>query len=817
MAVKFTDKAEKILQLASQEAQRLRHGYVGTEHILWGLLKQHDSIAVHALLECEIDPTDTASKIQESLLRIPAKESNGTLPFTPHAKRSLELAGDEAVRMGFSYIGPEHLLVGLLREEEGEAARILGESEVDKDRIKQVLNQIMGGAGNEPEKRSPSTIVKKTNPATPTLDSNGVDLTELASQNKLDPVIGRDREIQRVIQILTRKTKNNPVVLGEPGVGKTAIIEGLAQRIADGNVPEILARQRVVTLDLASLLAGTKYRGEFEKRIKAIIKEVVDAGNVIIFIDELHTIMGAGASESSLDASNILKPSLSRGEIQCIGATTLDEYRKHIEKDGAMERRFQTILVDPPDRDETIRILKGLRDTFEAHHRVRIEDDAIAAAVDLSIRYISNRFLPDKAIDVIDEACSSERLQRTTKPPDVTGLENEIQRLERAKDEAVFAQDFELAARIRDQLEGTKSTKERINLEWKRSTKEVDGSIDADAISRTVASMTGIPVHNLSEDEADRLKKMEHHLHEMVVSQDQAIHCISRAIRRSRAGLRDPNRPTGSFIFVGPSGVGKTLVAKSLAKFLFGKEDALLSLDMSEYMEKHSISRLVGSPPGYVGYEEGGQLSEKVRRKPYMVVLFDEIEKAHLDVCNMLLQILEEGRLTDSFGRVVDFRNTIIILTSNLGVGEIESRGSVGFTNSGEDRDRDARHAQILQAVRDHFRPEFLNRLDEIVHFEAFTHGDLRRILDLELRKLESRLKGISVKIEPTAEAAEFLIESGTNPGSGARGIRRVIEEKIEDVIADLMLDKKVHDGDVLAVRLEDDHVRIEAKESTTA
>ncbi|MCI0651928.1 MAG: ATP-dependent Clp protease ATP-binding subunit [Planctomycetes bacterium] len=801
MAVKYTEKAEKILHLANEEAKRLRHGYVGTEHILWALLKHRESIAVQALVQCEIDPEATANRIEESLQRIPSKETTGSLPHTPHAKRSLELAWDSAVRMGYFFVGPEHLLIGLLREEEGEAARILAENEIDKDRIKEVLKQMMIGSG-EGDKRSGAATLKKSGPATPTLDANGVDLTELAAQNKLDPVIGRHKEIQRVIQILSRKTKNNPVVLGEPGVGKTAIIEGLAQRIADGNVPEVLAKKRVFNLDLASLLAGTKYRGEFEKRIKSIVKEVVEARNVIIFIDEIHTIMGAGASESSLDASNILKPSLSRGEIQCIGATTLDEYRRHIERDGAMERRFQTLIVDPPDRDETVRILRGLRDRFEAHHRVRIEDDAIDAAVDLSIRYISNRFLPDKSIDVIDEACSNERLQRTTRPPDLTELENEIARLERAKDEAVFSQDFELAANVRDQLEAAKEAKESALLEWKRSNKEVDGAVTVASINATVASMTGIPVQNLTEDEALRLRQMEASLHEMVVSQDGAIQCISRAIRRSRAGLRDPHRPMGSFIFVGPSGVGKTLVAKSLAKFLFGKEDALLALDMSEYMEKHNVSRLVGSPPGYVGYEEGGQLTEKVRRKPYMVLLFDEIEKAHPDVCNMLLQILEEGRLTDAFGRTVDFRNCILILTSNLGISEIQSRSALGFGGAASTREREDRRARISEAVGAHFRPEFLNRLDEIVHFEPFTHEELRKILSLEVRKLETRLKNLHLKIHLSDDAADLLLRMGVSPASGARGLRRVLEEKVEDLIADRILDRKIHEGECLLVKV---------------
>ncbi|MEM7165203.1 MAG: ATP-dependent Clp protease ATP-binding subunit [Planctomycetota bacterium] len=806
MAVKFTEKAEKVLQEANVQAQRLKHGYVGTEHILGALLMQRDSVAVQTLMRCDLTLEMLTEMVRESLQRIPAKDGGDpSLRFTPHAKRSLELASDEAVRMGHFYIGTEHLLLGLVREEEGEASRLLMEKDVDKDRIREVIQQMLGGAQQaEPDRSSTANVVRKKNAATPTLDANGVDLTDLAAHNKIDPVIGRDKEIQRIIQILSRKTKNNPVVLGEPGVGKTAIIEGLAQRISDGNVPEVLVNKRLVTLDLASLLAGTKYRGEFEKRIKAIIKEVLDSGNIILFIDELHTIMGAGASESSLDASNILKPSLSRGEIQCIGATTLDEFRRHIEKDGAMERRFQSLIIEPPSRDESVRILTGLRDTFEAHHRVRIKDCAIEAAVDLSIRYISNRFLPDKAIDVIDEACSSERLQRTTRPPDVTEIEQEIQRLEREKDEAVFSQDFELAAGVRDKLEKAKDQKEHIIVEWKRASKEVDGAVTAETISATIAEMTGIPVSNLHEDEALRLKDMEASLHETVVSQDAAVRVISKAIRRSRAGLRDPNRPLGSFIFAGPSGVGKTLCAKALANFLFGSDDALFAIDMSEYMEKHAASRLVGSPPGYVGYEEGGQLTEKVRRKPYMVVLFDEIEKAHPDVANMLLQILEEGRLTDSFGRQVDFRNTIIIMTSNLGVAELETRSSLGFAASAVEKEREDQHTRVTEAVKAHFRPEFVNRLDEVVPFDFFTEQELMEILRMETKKLEERLESKQVKIQLSSDACHELIKLSASPHSGARGIRRIIEERIEDSVADLILDSALTAGCIIFVDLDE-------------
>ena len=811
MAVKFTEKAEKALLAAGTEAKDRNHDFVGTEHLLYGLLAQSDCVALQAISRCELQPLQIRDVLDKELDKIRGEQGLKNIPFSPHAKRSLELAGDEAVRWGHFFINTEHLLMGLIREEEGHAARMLLEMGLSPQHLEGQILAILGEP-KEPAKEEKYQFLQAQNPKLTVLESYSVDLTEQARLNKLDPVIGREKEIQRIIQILSRKTKNNPVVLGEPGVGKTAIIEGLAQKIADKEVPEGLASKQVVSLDLAAVLAGTKYRGEFEKRLKTIIKEVMEVKKIVLFIDELHTIMGAGASESSLDASNILKPPLSRGDIQCIGATTLDEYRKHIEKDGAMERRFQTVVVDPPSKEETIEILTGLRDGFEAHHRVRITDSAVAASVELSSRYIADRFLPDKAIDVLDEACSRERLTRTTKPPDLTSMENDLVQLEREKDQAVHSQDFELAAKLRDQVEKLKEKRDQVVISWKRSSKEIDGQVDAEAVAETVADMTGIPSSNLKEEETARLVKIESHLAEMVVSQKHAITTVGRAIRRSRAGLKDPNRPLGSFIFVGPTGVGKTLLAKALARFLFGSEDSLVTLDMSEYMEKHSLSRLIGSPPGYVGYEEGGQLTEKIRRKPYSVVLFDEIEKAHPDLTNMLLQILEEGRLSDSYGRMVDFRNTLIIMTSNLGVARSISQSSLGFRQTENESEQDVQLKMIRDELEEHFRPEFLNRLDAVVTFSYLDEEAVRDIFKLEVRKIQERLARHELALEIAPDVEESILTEGYSEKTGARGIRRVLEEKIEDPLSELIILGQISKGQTARASLEGGKIEIKVQ-----
>ncbi|GJM24778.1 MAG: ATP-dependent Clp protease ATP-binding protein [Phycisphaerae bacterium] len=790
MFERFTDRARKVMALANQEAQRFNHEYIGTEHVLLGLVKEGSGVGANVLKNIDVDLRKVRLEVEKLVKSGPDMVTMGRLPQTPRAKKVIEYAIEEARNLNHNYVGTEHLLLGLLREQDGVAAQVLMNLNLKLDEVREeVLNLL--GAGAESEEVG-GAVAGEAQPnkksKTPALDSFGRDLTELARTDKLDPVIGRSHEIERVVQILCRRQKNNPVLLGEAGVGKTAIVEGLATKIVENDIPEILADRRIVVLDLAMMVAGTKYRGQFEERIKSVMNEVRRARNVILFIDELHTLVGAGGAEGAIDASNVLKPALSRGEIQCIGATTLDEYRKYIEKDGALERRFQQIIVEPPSEEETVEILKGLRDRYEAHHRVRITDQALKTAVELSGRYISGRVQPDKSIDIIDEAGARVRLKSMTKPPDLTELERDVDRVNAEKDEAVRGADYERAAELRDKSETLKTQKIEMKKRWRDRIQEFDGEVDEEIIAEVVSSMTGIPLMRMEKDEIERLLQLEAELHRKVVSQDEAVKAIARAVRRSRSGLKDPNRPMGSFIFVGPSGVGKTYLGKCLAEFMFGDPDALMILDMSEYMEKHNVSRLVGAPPGYVGYEEGGQLTERIRRRPYSVVLFDEIEKAHPDVFNMLLQIMEEGRLTDSFGRYVDFKNTIIIMTSNVGAAKITHETSFGFQQQDEDVNYGKMKETLQGELENHFRPEFINRLDEIVVFHKLVHDDLVQIIDLEVAKLADRLRTKGLELELTDEAKDFLIERGTDEKFGARPLRRAIEQYVEDPLSEAML-----------------------------
>jgi len=798
------------MALANQEAQRFNHEYIGTEHILLGLVKEGSGVGANVLKNLDVDLRKVRMEVEKLVKSGPEMVAIGKLPQTPRAKKVIEFAIEEARNLNHNYVGTEHLLLGLLREQDGVAAQVLMNLGIKLEEVREeVLNLL--GAGETSEEASqvpgmtpPDAARKGGRSKTPALDSFGRDLTEMAKQGKLDPVIGRFNEIERVLVVLCRRYKNNPVLLGEAGVGKTAIVEGLAQRIVGNNVPELLADKRIVVLDLAMMVAGTKYRGQFEERIKAVMNEVRRARNVILFIDELHTLVGAGGAEGAIDASNVLKPALSRGEIQCIGATTLDEYRKYIEKDGALERRFQQIIVEAPTREETIEILKGLRDRYEAHHRVQITDEALLAAVDLSMRYIPGRVLPDKAIDVIDEAGARIRLRAMTKPSSLTQIEDDLKKLAIEKDESVRNADYERAASLRDKHISLMTEKERLEREWHDRRSETDGVVDGEVVAEVVSKMTGVPLTRLEKEEAARLLELENELHKRVISQQEAISAISRSVRRSRSGMKDPNRPMGSFIFIGPSGVGKTLLAKSLAEFMFGSEEALVQIDMSEYMEKHNVSRLIGAPPGYVGYEEGGQLTERIRRRPYSVVLLDEIEKAHPDCFNMLLQIMEEGRLTDSFGRHVDFRNTVLIMTSNIGAEKITHQATFGFEKRDENLSYEKMRNMLKQELENHFRPEFLNRVDEIVVFHKLTHQDLTQIVDLELRKVERRLKDHGLKLELTAEAKDFLLEKGTDEKFGARPLRRAIEQCVEDPLSENILRGLYKGKDMLRVVVEE-------------
>ncbi len=780
------------MALANQEAQRFNHEYIGTEHILLGLVKEGSGVGANVLKNLDVDLRKVRLEVEKLVKSGPDMATMGKLPQTPRAKKVIEFAIEEARNLNHNYVGTEHLLLGLLREQDGVAAHVLMNLGIKLEEVREeVLNLL--GAGTEAEEATATAgggaePSRKGKSKTPALDSFGRDLTEMARDGKLDPVIGREDEIERLLVVLCRRYKNNPVLLGEAGVGKTAIVEGLAQQIVSNAVPEILADKRIVVLDLAMMVAGTKYRGQFEERIKAVMNEVRRAKNVILFIDELHTLVGAGGAEGAIDASNVLKPALSRGEMQCIGATTLDEYRKYVEKDGALERRFQQIIVEPPTREETYEILRGLRDRYEAHHRVQISDDALRAAVDLSMRYIPGRVLPDKAIDVIDEAGARVRLKSMTKPPDLSALEEQIKRLTIEKDESVRNADYERAADLRDKAISLGADKERVQRAWQEQRNEIEGVVDEEVIAEVVSKMTGVPLTRLEKEEAARLLELENELQRRVISQAEAINAVSRSVRRSRSGLKDPNRPMGSFIFIGPSGVGKTLLAKSLAAFMFGNEEALISLDMSEYMEKHNVSRLIGAPPGYVGYEEGGQLTEKIRRRPYAVVLLDEIEKAHPDVFNMLLQIMEEGRLTDSFGRHVDFRNVILIMTSNIGADKITHQATFGFEKRDENVTYEKMRNMLKQELENHFRPEFLNRVDEIVVFHKLSQADLTQIVDLELRKVANRLLEHGLTMEVTEEAKQFLIDKGTDEKFGARPLRRAIEQHLEDPLSESLL-----------------------------
>ena len=794
MYERFTDRARKVMQLANQEAQRFNHEYIGTEHILLGLVKEGSGVAANVLKNLDVDLRKIRLEVEKIVQAGPDMVTMGKLPQTPRAKKVIEYSMEEARNLNHNYVGTEHILLGLLREQEGVAAQVLMNLGLKLEDVREeVLNLLGHGmetseSGERSVGGAPAGSPKSGKSKTPALDSFGRDLTELARQGKLDPVIGRANEIERVIQILCRRQKNNPVLLGEAGVGKTAIAEGFAQMVVDNNVPELLRDKRIVVLDLAMMVAGTKYRGQFEERIKAVMNEVRRAKNTILFIDELHTLVGAGGAEGAIDASNVLKPALSRGELQCIGATTLDEYRKYIEKDGALERRFQTVLVEPPSPDEAVEILKGLRDRYEAHHRVRITDEALKGAVELSSRYITGRCLPDKAIDVIDEAGARVRLKSMVRPPDLKDLEGEIERLNMAKEEAVANQDFEKAASLRDQADKLKRKKDNLARDWREKAQESDGIVDGDVIAEVVAKMTGIPLTRLSKADTQRLLEMESELKKKVIAQDEAITQVAKAVRRSRSGLKDPKRPTGVFVFAGPTGVGKTLLAKTLAGFMFGDEDALIQIDMREYMEKHNVSRLIGAPPGYVGYEEGGQLTEKIRRRPYSVVLLDEIEKAHPDVFNMLLQVMEEGHLTDSFGRKVDFKNAVLILTTNVGAQQIQQGDSFGFAKKDSDTSYGKMKERLKQEMQREFKPEFLNRIDETIVFRHLNKEDLKHIIDIELSKVHKRLAEKHLKLILTDEAKELIIEKGSDTDYGARPLRRAIEHYVEDPLSEELL-----------------------------
>ncbi len=805
----FTDRVKKVMQLAREESVRLGNDYVGTEHLLLGLIREGDGVAVAVLKNLNVDLEDLARNIEKSISSSGGMMTIGQMiPFTPRAKKVLEIAAQEARAMSHKYIGTEHLLLALMKDHESAAATALAAIGVEYERVKEEIERVL--RGGDAAAATPDAAAARKKSKTPFLDHFGRDLTELARQGQLDPIIGRAQEIERVIQILSRRKKNNPVLIGEPGVGKTAIVEGLAQKITERNIPEVLENKRVVTLDMGSIVAGTKYRGQFEERLKSLMTELQKNDNVIVFIDELHTIVGAGGSEGSLDASNIFKPALSRGEFQCIGATTLDEYRKYIEKDGALERRFQTIVVEPPSPAETLLIIKGLRARYEQHHKVTYTDAALETAVRFADRYLNDRFMPDKAIDVIDEAGARVRLASLSIPPELREKEAELEAVVKEKEASVEHQDYETAARLRDSQERLKSELEDMRKKWREQKREERLVVDEEAIHEVVAKMTGVPLNKMAGAEAERLLRMEQELGKRVVGQEKAIEVISKAIRRSRSGVHSAKRPMGSFMFLGPTGVGKTELVKALANFLFESDDAMIRIDMSEYMEKFAVSRLVGAPPGYVGYEEGGQLTEKIRKRPYAVILLDEIEKAHPDVFNLLLQILDDGQLTDSYGRKVNFKNTIIIMTSNLGAKDIKKGTGLGFGHSDLNSEYERMDKMVREEVKKAFNPEFLNRLDDIVVFHPLERKDMNRIVDLLIGELESRLSARDIKVQVTDPVRELIIEKGFDPQLGARPLRRSIQKLLEDPLADEILRGHVSDSSVLQVGRNGDELTFE-------
>jgi ATP-dependent Clp protease ATP-binding subunit ClpC len=805
---RFTERARKVIVLAKEEARRFNHDYIGTEHLLLGLIREGEGVAAAVLQKLGLSLESIRLEVEKLVQPGPTTQIQGDVPFTPRSKKALELAAEEARALGHNYIGTEHLLLGLIREGEGVASQVLLNLGLDLNRVRSEIMELLGSAtpgfGAQPQSKS----------KTPALDAFGRDLTALAREGKLDPVIGRKNEIERVIQILARRTKNNPVLLGEAGVGKTAIVEGLAQQIVMSNVPEVLIGKRIVALDLALMIAGTKYRGQFEERIKAVMDEIKRSRDVMIFIDELHMLVGAGAAEGAIDASNILKPALSRGEIQCIGATTPDEYRKYIEKDAALERRFQTIMVDPPSVEETVEILKGLRDKYERHHNVEYLDEAIAAAAKFSDRYISGRFLPDKAIDLLDESGSRARLATLIVPPNIKQLEVNVEELKKEKEIFIKNQDFEKAASLRDQERQARQKLDEERKKWQEERAKSRPKITEEDIATIVSKITGIPIVRLEQKESEKLLKIEEELRQRVVGQDEALAVIGRSVRRSRAGIKDPRRPIGSFIFLGPTGVGKTLLARALAEFMFGDENALLQLDMSEYMEKFNVSRLVGAPPGYVGYEEGGQLTEKIRRRPYAVILLDEIEKAHPDVFNILLQVLEDGRLTDSFGRKVDFRNCIIIMTSNVGAELLRKQGALGFKAQSGDMSYQQMKERLLEEVKKTFKPEFLNRIDDVIVFRPLEKSDLFRIIDIEIAEVQARLSDQKVILSLDQEAKEFLAEKGFDPVFGARPLKRTIQRYIEDPLAEEIIGSRIKEGSTVRIGKKKDREELSFEQS---